>query len=124
MRQHSFTLSPGLFFFLSIRRPPSSTLFPYTTLFRSQSRLGNQLILVPPLLVIDEIIFHAAEADAVAAEDVTGLHAVVQMPIQKKLVAIGKQPLAVVFVPLIGVAPRLFGNPPHRDILFPAGGDR
>src|SRR5258706_11328805 len=25
----------GLFFFLMIRRPPRSTLFPYTTLFRS-----------------------------------------------------------------------------------------
>src|SRR2546425_11755135 len=27
-----------LFFFLMIRRPPRSTLFPYTTLFRSSSR--------------------------------------------------------------------------------------
>src|SRR5579872_7600105 len=26
------------FFFLMIRRPPRSTLFPYTTLFRSRSR--------------------------------------------------------------------------------------
>src|SRR2546421_12728701 len=26
------------FFFLMIRRPPRSTLFPYTTLFRSQDR--------------------------------------------------------------------------------------
>src|SRR5258708_29655499 len=31
---HSLTL---LFFFLMIRRPPRSTLFPYTTLFRSIS---------------------------------------------------------------------------------------
>src|SRR5437899_12012938 len=28
------------FFFLLIRRPPISTLFPYTTLFRSQPRLS------------------------------------------------------------------------------------
>src|SRR6266498_4919208 len=28
-----------LFFFLMIRRPPRSTLFPYTTLFRSTGRL-------------------------------------------------------------------------------------
>src|SRR3712207_7965937 len=28
-----------MFFFLMIRRPPRSTLFPYTTLFRSQLRL-------------------------------------------------------------------------------------
>src|SRR3712207_7873753 len=26
-----------------IRRPPRSTLFPYTTLFRSQSRLGHEV---------------------------------------------------------------------------------
>ena len=31
----SHPLSPPLFFFLMIRRPPRSTLFPYTTLFRS-----------------------------------------------------------------------------------------
>src|SRR5882724_12732441 len=29
------------FFFLMIRRPPRSTLFPYTTLFRSRPRLGD-----------------------------------------------------------------------------------
>src|SRR3989440_13101082 len=28
------------FFFLMIRRPPRSTLFPYTTLFRSLGRVG------------------------------------------------------------------------------------
>src|SRR2546430_8062898 len=28
------------FFFLMIRRPPRSTLFPYTTLFRSRRKLG------------------------------------------------------------------------------------
>src|SRR5215475_15566886 len=30
-----------LFFFLMIRRPPRSTLFPYTTLFRSHHRQGG-----------------------------------------------------------------------------------
>src|SRR3712207_7048717 len=30
-----------LFFFLMIRRPPRSTLFPYTTLFRSTECLGQ-----------------------------------------------------------------------------------
>src|SRR5476649_2963131 len=29
------------FFFLMIRRPPRSTLFPYTTLFRSESGVGG-----------------------------------------------------------------------------------
>src|SRR3712207_8586946 len=30
-----------IFFFLMIRRPPRSTLFPYTTLFRSDSGCGE-----------------------------------------------------------------------------------
>src|SRR5438552_18434199 len=34
----SFSLSDFFFFFLMIRRPPRSTLFPYTTLFRSHTR--------------------------------------------------------------------------------------
>src|SRR5438132_11453651 len=34
-----------VFFFLMIRRPPRSTLFPYTTLFRSyRSRRGDEAI--------------------------------------------------------------------------------
>src|SRR3712207_6889914 len=32
-----------LFFFLMIRRPPRSTLFPYTTLFRSLDRLAFEV---------------------------------------------------------------------------------
>src|SRR3712207_6979657 len=32
-----------IFFFLMIRRPPRSTLFPYTTLFRSRHVRGHQL---------------------------------------------------------------------------------
>src|SRR2546429_9634037 len=32
---NSFAVSSSCFFFLMIRRPPRSTLFPYTTLFRS-----------------------------------------------------------------------------------------
>src|SRR5215469_17567110 len=31
----------SFFFFLMIRRPPRSTLFPYTTLFRSVRRVGG-----------------------------------------------------------------------------------
>src|SRR3989442_6115866 len=38
--------SPFLFFFLMIRRPPRSTLFPYTTLFRSHA--GWTVLRAPP----------------------------------------------------------------------------
>src|SRR5437867_11785366 len=33
---HSYSYSKYCFFFLIIRQPPRSTLFPYTTLFRSR----------------------------------------------------------------------------------------
>src|SRR5437588_13100363 len=36
-----FTFFSFFFFFLMIRRPPRSTLFPYTTLFRSRARVRS-----------------------------------------------------------------------------------
>src|ERR1022692_3916509 len=38
------------FFFLMIRRPPRSTLFPYTTLFRSRSASSPRASSLPPKL--------------------------------------------------------------------------
>src|SRR5688572_32204487 len=38
---HQPILLPIFIFFLMIRRPPRSTLFPYTTLFRSQAGRGR-----------------------------------------------------------------------------------
>src|SRR6266480_3321524 len=46
------------FFFLMIRRPPRSTLFPYTTLFRScRARLarGHALLLLDDPLAVDAV---------------------------------------------------------------------
>src|SRR2546427_5686047 len=37
MFERTPTHDPPFFFFLMIRRPPRSTLFPYTTLFRSHA---------------------------------------------------------------------------------------
>src|SRR5258707_13816316 len=42
------TLFHFFFFFLMIRRPPRSTLFPYTTLFRSWVAIGQNAI--PPAI--------------------------------------------------------------------------
>src|SRR2546422_3764372 len=49
------------FFFLMIRRPPRSTLFPYTTLFRSRDGAAGRRIedLVRPVLEF-RIVRHAA----------------------------------------------------------------
>src|SRR5256885_12376955 len=44
------------FFFLMIRRPPRSTLFPYTTLFRSRGRLH----------VDERVVVHEVEESACA----------------------------------------------------------
>src|SRR5256885_16834275 len=38
-----------VFFFLMIRRPPRSTLFPYTTLFRSRTERHSVWTLAPAL---------------------------------------------------------------------------
>src|SRR5258708_34893249 len=38
------TLFVQFFFFLMIRRPPRSTLFPYTTLFRSHNRYAKETL--------------------------------------------------------------------------------
>src|SRR5436190_18619257 len=47
-----------LFFFLMIRRPPRSTLFPYTTLFRSRDAAAHADEKVAPRLLQ---VFHAPE---------------------------------------------------------------
>src|SRR2546430_4466970 len=45
------------FFFLMIRRPPRSTLFPYTTLFRSSSRWRR-------LVVVSATVAHSRAVSA------------------------------------------------------------
>src|SRR2546429_9895927 len=45
-----------LFFFLMIRRPPRSTLFPYTTLFRSLIHSFVRLQSVPPGFTTDHVL--------------------------------------------------------------------
>src|SRR5262249_61531279 len=42
---HPPLLFLSFFFFLMIRRPPRSTLFPYTTLFRSVSRASSRFLI-------------------------------------------------------------------------------
>src|SRR6266576_5984074 len=45
-----------IFFFLMIRRPPRSTLFPYTTLFRSiELKCKNAASRRPPMLQFNSI---------------------------------------------------------------------
>src|SRR5690606_42050801 len=60
---HSISLSR---FFLLIQRPPRSTLFPYTTLFRSKSKAARERrhnLLAP--FRVDERLMGLARPDAV-----------------------------------------------------------
>src|SRR6266850_5297174 len=62
-------LAVAFFFFLMIRRPPRSTLFPYTTLFRSQGPrpdflelLGKEEACPPsPFVALDKGVHHFLE---------------------------------------------------------------
>src|SRR6201994_583871 len=60
-----FSLAALAAFFLMIRRPPRSTLFPYTTLFRSL--LGNAGD-------HDEARIHAARADFAGTDEIGRAH--------------------------------------------------
>src|SRR3712207_8434899 len=52
-----------LFFFLMIRRPPRSTLFPYTTLFRSALSVRQVLALERVLAGEPEVVAGASHLD-------------------------------------------------------------
>src|SRR3989454_10275984 len=61
-------LLPLLFFFLMIRRPPRSTLFPYTTLFRSRNPRIRDLAITTNGLLLGK---HAAELRTAGLQRVT-----------------------------------------------------
>src|SRR5690349_25134724 len=53
----------SIFFFLMIRRPPRSTLFPYTTLFRSMSQVTEQSVRFQTALASIKLIQASAVLD-------------------------------------------------------------
>src|SRR6266852_2091866 len=63
-----FPLYYHLFFFLMIRRPPRSTLFPYTTLFRSRNAYPAELRLAFKLRTLELHTAHAPTVDVRALE--------------------------------------------------------
>src|SRR2546422_3386390 len=63
-----FTSSLYFFFFLMIRRPPRSTLFPYTTLFRSFQHENIRPGLVGPSGLNGPQLLNLGEIDVVVVE--------------------------------------------------------
>src|SRR3712207_6939891 len=58
-----------MFFFLMIRRPPRSTLFPYTTLFRSYREEPGRLLFASELKSLLQADRAPREIDPVAVDD-------------------------------------------------------
>src|SRR5690348_17792458 len=78
-------LSFFFFFFLMIRRPPRSTLFPYTTLFRSdlcvQWGIGYKLAVIPPIHLLDVAGLRSEEH---TSELQSPVHLVCRLLLEKK----------------------------------------
>src|SRR5438309_9266572 len=72
---------PHFFFFLMIRRPPRSTLFPYTTLFRS----GPSLNTAPTSNVFRRLwVATAARSEEHTSELQSQFHLVCRLLLEKK----------------------------------------
>src|SRR5258708_24342888 len=93
--QLGVTTAPNLlFFFLMIRRPPRSTLFPYTTLFRSQGGSGCREArcrlcrFLPPRVIIESMATAPKAAKARSEEHTSELqspdHLVCRLLLEKK----------------------------------------
>src|SRR2546422_6057343 len=85
----SRTPSFPLFFFLMIRRPPRSTLFPYTTLFRSRSFAREGREAVRPSRFLAEIPSELVQPLNERSEEHTSelqsrLHLVCRLLLEKK----------------------------------------
>src|SRR4029077_929123 len=70
--------SPMFFFFVMIRRPPRSTLFPYTTLFRSRAgaAIGHELVELGAVLGEAQALEEFDELALLLFEPAQGLYAV------------------------------------------------
>src|SRR5689334_23726418 len=84
-----YALVPLLFFFLMLRRPPRSTLFPYTTLFRSRFSVSRVLPLGSTHAIvarIDPSFFppRASRSEEHTSELQSQFHLVCRLLLEKK----------------------------------------
>src|SRR2546425_5132809 len=74
------------FFFLMIRRPPRSTLFPYTTLFRSRGRLivGGALAVLTGAIYGANVMSPSARSEEHTSELQSLAYLVCRLLLEKK----------------------------------------
>src|SRR5687768_18381676 len=74
------------FFFLMIRRPPRSTLFPYTTLFRSAAAVGslNTRLTSKPAMRPASLVAWRIRSEEHTSELQSRLHLVCRLLLEKK----------------------------------------
>src|SRR2546425_1852887 len=87
MRSRSF--DAFLFFFLMIRRPPRSTLFPYTTLFRSSGGADSVALLdllhaLAPELGLKLVVAHVDRSEEHTSELQSLAYLVCRLLLEKK----------------------------------------
>src|SRR3989441_10578836 len=88
------------FFFLMIRRPPRSTLFPYTTLFRSvvlTTHAMENVKLFDKIVVLmrGKLVFYGAPQEAlshVKAESFKDLYDKLEAPVDQQIATIAPPP--------------------------------
>src|SRR2546422_5302827 len=74
----------SFFFFLMIRRPPRSTLFPYTTLFRSRPQLSVPIAPKPSGWFARHLTVNWERSEEHTSELQSRLHLVCRLLLEKK----------------------------------------
>src|SRR3989442_5617595 len=101
-----------IFFFLMIRRPPRSTLFPYTTLFRSHI-VQHLVFLTTAVLMWCPVLSPVPELPRLhyAGQMLYLFLLGIPMSVVGALITLADQ----VLYPFYAAAPRVFGLPPLAD---------
>src|SRR5258708_10637797 len=85
-------LAPAIIFFLMIRRPPRSTLFPYTTLFRSMPEGGRLTIRTANIELEEAAAREWDRSEEHTSELQSPDHLVCRLLLEKKKTAQNAQP--------------------------------
>src|SRR3712207_9293610 len=97
------------FFFLMIRRPPRSTLFPYTTLFRSAETLSDVFEIVQRMRLrhqLEQLESGATPSDTMRLRDLSSIEVSVLDEAIREILAIQRR-----MANLTRFAPDLRGSP-------------